>query len=124
MSSALRAWKRFVFLWLLAGTAAAVVAQNSYAPQGEEYPISGPLPGDQVFPQVAIGTNGGYLVWQDNVTDGDGWGISARRLNGSSVGVFGVFRVNEQAAGDQENVRVSLLNDRGAVVVWQGGNSG
>ena len=80
MSSALRAWKRFVFLWLLAGIATVVVAQNSYAPQGEEYPISGPLPGDQVFPQVAIGTNGGYLVWQDNVTDGDGWGIALGRV--------------------------------------------
>src|SRR5438477_5456499 len=124
MSSALRAWKRFVFLWLLAGIATVVVAQNSYAPQGEEYPISGPLPGDQVFPQVAIGTNGGYLVWQDNVTDGDGWGISARRISSNLSGSLGVFRVNELAAGDQENVRVARLKDGGAAFVWQGGAAG
>ena len=124
MPSALRAWKTFVFGILFAGIAPAILAQNTYAPQGGEYPIAGSLPGDQVFPQVALGTNGGFLVWQDNVTDGDGLGISARRINGNLSGLFGVFRVNEQSAGDQENARVAVLKDGGAAFVWQGGVSG
>src|SRR5439155_18537780 len=124
MSSAPRVWKRFAFSGLIAGIATAVLADNTYTPQGGEYPIAGSLPGDQVFPQVSINTSGGYLVWQDNVTDGDGFGISARRINSNLSGSFGVFKVNQQAAGDQENVRVALLKDGGAVFVWQGGARG
>ena len=92
MPSALRAWVTFVLGVLFAGISPVVLGQNAYAPQGGEYPIAGSLPGDQVFAQVALGTNGGYLVWQDNVTDGDGFGISARRITGNLSGLFGVFR--------------------------------
>jgi len=113
MPSALPAWKTFVLGVLVAGISQVVFAQNAYVPQGGEYPIPGSLPGDQVFPQVALGTNGGYLVWQDNVTDGDGSGISAQRLNSNLSGQFGVFRVNEQAAGDQQNPKVALLRMAG-----------
>jgi hypothetical protein len=121
MSSACCAFKRLAFLWFFAGIAAAGLAQNSYGPQGGEYPIAGSLPGDQMHPAVALGSNGGILAWQDSVTDGDGLGISARRINANLSGSFGIFRVNQQAAGDQESVRVALLKDGGAVFVWQGG---
>jgi hypothetical protein len=124
MSSALSAKKRFVFLGLFAGIATAVLAQNTYSPQGGEYPIAGYLPGDQTYPQISVGTNGGYVVWQDNVTDGDGLGISARRVDGNFIGRYGVFRVNERGAAEQESPRVALLNNGGAVFVWQGGIPG
>ena len=67
---------------------AAVFAQtNYYATNGTEYAVVGSLPGDQVWPDVAVNTNGGFVVWQDNATDGSGWGVSAtrmdRRLSGS-----------------------------------------
>jgi len=124
MSLALSVWKRFAFSGLFAGIATAVLAENTYAPQGGEYPIAGLLAGDQVYPQITLNSSGGYLVWQDNVTDGDGFGISARRINANLSGSFGVFRVNERAAGDQESVRAALLKDGGAVFVWQGGSPG
>src|SRR6266508_4661072 len=124
MSSALSACKKLVFWGFGAGMATLVLAQNAYGPEGGEYLIAGSLPGDQIFPQISVNSSGGYLVWQDNVTDGDGWGISARRLNSSLSGSFGVFRVNEQSAGEQENVRVALLKDGGAAFVWQGGTPG
>src|SRR5439155_23901185 len=123
MSSALRAWRRFGFSALFSGIAAAGLAQNPYSPQGREYPIAGALPGDQVFPQISIDSTGGYLVWQDNRTDGDGLGISARRINSNLSGAFGVFRVNEQGVGDQQNPKVTLLKNGGAVFVWQGGTT-
>src|SRR5437867_5106751 len=110
MSSALSVWKRLAFAGLFAGIATAVLAENTYAPQGGEYPIAGSLAGDQILPQVSINTSGGYLVWQDNRTDGDGLGISARRINSSLSGSFGVFRVNEQGVGDQQNPKVTLLD--------------
>ena len=97
--------------------------QSAIAPQGAEYPIVGRLAGDQTKPQLAIGPSGGFLVWQDNATDGDGLGISARRLNSSLTPSLG-FRVNVNGVGDQENPQVALLQNGGAVFVWQGGKLG
>jgi hypothetical protein len=90
---------------------------NFYAPQGVEYAPVGNLAGDQANPSVALTTTGGFLVWQDNITDGDGLGISAVQLNSG----YAPFRVNKQGAGDQENPQVAMLHGGGAVFVWQGG---
>jgi hypothetical protein len=124
MSSLLFARRTAIcFCWALAmGIPAAVFAQaNYYTANGTEYAIIGSLPGDQVFPDVALATNGGFVVWQDNITDGSGWGVSARRLDSTLSGALGVFRVNVQGTNDQQNPRVALLKNGGAVFVWQGG---
>ena len=106
---------------LLVVATAWAQGQNSFAPAGTEYNIAGTLPGEQNFPHSSITTNGGYLVWQDNITDGDEYGISARKLDSSlSVG-SSAFRVNVNGADWQERPHVSLLNDGGAVFLWQGG---
>ena len=64
------------------------------------------------------------MVWQDNVTDGSGWGVSAQRLDSTLSGTLSTFRVNVQGTNDQENPRVALLKNGGAVFVWQGGVEG
>jgi hypothetical protein len=94
---------------------------NSYITNGVEYAIAGSLPGDQTHPSLGIKTTGGYVVWEDNRTDGDGLGISARQLDSTLSGTFSSFRVNIIGAGDQELPQVALLNNGGAVFVWQGG---
>jgi hypothetical protein len=109
---------------LLAVALTASAQTNYYGTNGTEYAIVGSLPGDQVFPAAAISTNGGFVVWQDNATDGDGWGVSARRLDSTLSGTLGTFRVNVIGAGNQENARVALLKDGGAVFAWQGGRPG
>ena len=110
---------------LLAGSAFTASAQtNYYNPNGSDYAVAGSIPGDQVYPDVALSTGGGFLVWQDNATDGSGWGISARRLDGTLTGPLSPFRVNQTGTNDQENPHVSLLKNGGAVFVWQGGVSG
>jgi hypothetical protein len=104
---------------------AAIWAQSSYyAANGTEYPVIGSLAGDQVFPDAAATSAGGFLVWQDNITDGDGWGVSARRLDSTLSGTLSTFRVNVQGANDQENPRVTMLKNGGAAFVWQGGVEG
>jgi hypothetical protein len=104
---------------------AAVFAQtNYYGTNGTEYAIVGSLPGDQVWPDVAVTTNGGFVVWQDNATDGSGWGVSARKLDGTLSGTLSTFRVNATGTNDQENARVALLKNGGAVFAWQGGVEG
>jgi hypothetical protein len=111
------------FCWgLFLGIPAAVFAQtNYYTTNGTEYAIIGPLPGDQVFPDAAVTPSGGFVVWQDNITDGDGWGVSAQRLDSTLSGMLSTFRVNAQGTNDQENPRVALLKNSGAAFVWQGG---
>jgi hypothetical protein len=101
-----------------------VFGQGSFSPQAGQYSLTGSLTGDQVHPQAAIGPSGGYVVWQDNSADGSGWGISAQRLNNNLSGSLAPFRVNQAGASDQENPRVALTADGGAVFVWQGGAHG
>ncbi len=112
-------------LGLVLALPAAVFGQtNYYATNGTEYAIVGSLPGDQVWPDVAVTANGGFVVWQDNATDGAGWGVSARRLDSTLSGALSTFRVNAQGANDQENPRVAMFKNDGAVFVWQGGVEG
>jgi hypothetical protein len=104
---------------------AVVVAQtNYYGKNGSEYAIVGSMVGDQVMPDVAVTPAGGFVVWQDNITDGSGFGISARRVDSTLSGSLGAFRVNQQGTNDQENPRVAMLKNGGAVFVWQGGKKG
>ncbi len=121
MSLSLFARKALACWCLAAGLPAAALAQGNYATQGTQYPIAGVLPGEQVHPQLSLTANGGYLVWEDNITDGYGLGVSALRLDGTLSGAFAPFRVNETAAVDQERPVVTLLNGGGAAFVWQGG---
>lgn len=98
---------------------------NYYNPNGTEYAIVGNLPGDQVYPDVAVNPSGGVVVWQDNVTVEGGWGISARQLDGTLSGSLGTFSVNTtNVTGNQQNPRVALLKGGGSVFVWQGGPTG
>jgi hypothetical protein len=113
-----------VWALVLGGVSMVSAQTNYYSPNGTEYPIVSNLLGDQMFPDVAISTTNGMVVWQDNSTDGDGWGISAQRLDGTLSGTLGNFTVNVIRAGDQENPRVALLKNGGAAFVWQGGVSG
>jgi hypothetical protein len=104
---------------------AAVLAQtNYYATNGIEYAIVGNLPGDQTKPDVALNAQGGFVVWQDNATDGNGLGISAARLDSTLSGTTWRQRVNIQGTNDQSNPRVAMLQNGGAVFVWQGGPAG
>ena len=126
MSSSFARKAAICFCWTLFLTfPAALFGQtNYYATNGIEYAVIGQLAGDQVWPDVAVRTNGGYVVWQDNATDGSGWGISARKLDSTLSGTLGVFRVNAVGTNDQEHARVALLKNGGAVFVWQGGKQG
>jgi hypothetical protein len=99
-------------------------AQGHYAPGGGEYNIAGELPGEQMYPQASVTTTGGYLVWEDNRTDGFGLGISALKLDSSLSGVMSSFRVNVNGNHDQERPSVAMLKNGGAVFVWEGGQQG
>lgn len=113
----------FAAVSLTLGLNAATVPDDGLIPQGGEYRLTRLLRGDQVHPRAALGSSGGYLVWQDNVTDGDGSGVSAIRVGAGLSAGLEAFRVNVEGAGEQEKPDVALLEGGGAVIVWQSGNS-
>jgi hypothetical protein len=124
MSNLLPSFGRLAVVACLLVLPQLVRAQNAFSPGGNDYPIAGVLPGDQNFPQAAVSTNGGVLVWQDNATDGDGLGLRMERLDANFNQSGAPFRVNAQGVGEQEKPQVALLNNGGAVIVWQGGRLG
>jgi hypothetical protein len=107
--------------WFAFGLAAS--GQTNYLGSGE-YPVAGALSGDQVRPGLSISASGGYLVWQDNATCPHGLGIGALALDNNLHAVGARFRVNRFGFGDDEHPQVALLNNGGAVFVWQGGSLG
>jgi hypothetical protein len=108
---------------VLAFSAASGLAQ-SVTRSGVEVLLLDSLAGDQSCPQIAVGAEGGYVVWQDNTIDGQSSGIGALRLNNRLNAESNVFRVNYTAAGAQDRPNVAMLSNGGAVVVWQGGKLG
>jgi hypothetical protein len=122
MPEMLRHSRRVVFC-----LAAALLSHAAFAqiePLGSEYSLSGPLAGDQVFPAAAVNASGGYVVWQDAFSDGNGIGISARRLDSTlSPSVLAPFRVNQQTVGNQQNPQLAMLPSGAAGFVWQGGST-
>ena len=93
--------------------------QVGFVTNGGEYPMTGLIPGDQIHSAASVNALGGYLVWEDNSTDGSGQGISAAALDSNFSFTSARFRVNQIRTGDQEFPQVSLLKSGGAVFVWQ-----
>jgi hypothetical protein len=91
---------------------------------GREYYLAVPMPGDQARPDLALGPSGGYLVWEDNVGDGDGLAVNVRRVTSSLNGELNVMPLATKTAGNQEQPKVSMLSNGGAAFVWQGGPDG
>lgn len=105
------------------GLAPSVHASSRFKPEGSQYQVAGTSIGDQLAPSISFKQTGGWIAWHDNVTDGQGFGISVRRLSGQLAGMSS-FRVNQKGEGDQENAQVIQLIDGGALVVWQSGHRG
>jgi hypothetical protein len=105
---------------LAAASPGLMLGQPTFIPQANEYPVVA-LRGDQVHPQLGLTPTNGIVVWEDNITDGQGEGISAQWLSSSFSPVLSPFRVNVTATGDQERPRVATLRNGGTAFVWQGG---
>ena len=107
----------------MVGVTGAATAEELLA-SGQEFSILGQLPGDQMNASADMLDGRGYMVWQDNLTDGEGSGISAVGLTAGGTPTTGAFRVNAKGADEQENPDVSMLSGGGAVFVWQSGVTG
>ena len=90
-------------------------ADLRYEAKGTEFDLTGKLVGDQVATRIAMGVDGGFLVWHDNSTDESGLGVSALLLDANAIPVGAPVRLNSNLLGNQEKPQVGLLNDGGAV---------
>lgn len=111
--------------WSALGIALAsiVTAQAEISRQGTEY-VLGRYRGDQIRPAFGTSSQGMLVAWQDNATDGDGAGISARLLTATGIAKGERFRINQDAVGDQENAAVTTFADGSSLIVWQSGKLG
>lgn len=119
MSLSSRVAKVIACLLATVAIPAIILAQASFRNDGNEYSLSGAVPGDQVHSQLAINQFGGFLVWEDNVG-----GVRAVALDSSLSPVGNPFQISRSKVGYQEYPQVALLKGGGAVFVWQGGISG
>lgn len=106
-----------------AGIGGQLMASPRFSTEGNQYQIAGSAIGDQLSPSISFRGTGGWVAWHDNTTDGDGFGVSVRKLTGQLTGMSS-FRVNQTGEGDQENAQVLQTKDGSAIVVWQGGRRG
>ena len=104
----------------LVGAACVGTSLAELSPIGSEFSIATSLPGDQINSKIALGGNGGFVIWEGNALDGNGQGISAVRLNGQLEPAFEPFVVNGMRDGDQQRPDVALSGSNGAVFVWEG----
>jgi hypothetical protein len=111
--------KNLVTALLLGSAMIGAQGASSLSKSGTEYRVLPALAGDQVQSQLALGANGGFLVTQDNSIDGSGLGIRARKFFPDLSAAQNTFQVNARSAGDQQNPRVALLKDGGAVFAWE-----
>ena len=100
--------------WAL-GSLSLVFMTNTtlaYLPQkGGEFSMLPPMVGDQINPQISMGLDGGYIVWEDNAIDGNGSGIAAARIDSDFNLEFKPFLVNQHVEGDQSNPKVATNQD-------------
>lgn len=122
MSPVSCAQKCLVLLGLLLAFPGSVLGQTNGLGGGEQGLVQ--RRGDQVFPALAFGLNGGFVVCQDNVSDPFGLGVSLQRLNAGLQPEGPAVLVNQTTPLDQQRAKVAMLPDGGAMVVWQAGRPG
>ena len=64
--------------------------------------LPGQLVGDQIGTSISIGSNGGFVVWQDNSSDPFGYGVSTQRLDSSGNPIGASIRINSILKGDHD----------------------
>lgn len=113
-----------VFCGLAAGFSGVfgVAAAQEFSRSGGEVPASGARLGDQVFPALSLGPEGGYVVWQDSLADGrgKGQGVMAQRLDANLQPGGEPFLLSQKTVGHQESPGVAMLTQGGAAFTWLG----
>lgn len=84
------------------------------------FPVDPSGAGTQSAAAIGADRTGRYVVaWEDDIADGDGSGIVARRFDAVAGALDDPFAVTVTTAGDQRQPAVAMRDDGGFVVVWE-----
>ncbi len=90
------------------------------APQSSEFQINTFTVGPQMFPALALNSDGDFVVaWQSFGQDGSENGVFARRFNFAGVPQAAEFRVNAYITSTQAQAAVSVDAAGAFVVTWE-----
>ncbi|MCK4773977.1 MAG: hypothetical protein KAT30_04305, partial [Candidatus Krumholzibacteria bacterium] len=124
---AMNADGKFVVVWredVLDGDGYGIYQQRydaSGTPLGTETQVNTYTIDHQREPSLAALPSGGHVVvWMSAGPDGDGFGVSGQRYDGTGATVGTEFVVNTSPTGNQINPRVSYDQFGGFTVVWDG----
>jgi hypothetical protein len=115
----------FVVIWRnFSGTSIQGQRYNSAgAPQGGQFQVNTYNTNDQVYPSVAIDSDGDFVVVWDSLgssgSDTDDWSIQGQRYNSAGIPQGTQFQVNTYTTNYQRQPAVSLENEGDFVVVWE-----
>ena len=118
--------KRFIIATglfvILASLALGFRYKHYLFPYGE-FQISSSAPYAQWVTHVAAAPNGNFVVvWQNNLQDGSGWGIYARRYDAFGVPQGNEFLANTETAKNQFVPRAAINAGSSFVIVWESKN--
>ena len=85
----------------------------------EEFRVNTCISDDQVWPSVAMSSDGSFVVaWHSNGQDGDGGGIFAQRFDETGSPIGTEFRINMYTTSNQRRPSAAMSPDGRFVVVW------
>ena len=116
--------KKIIILSFLSCFCCVSIFAQTNGLQGGEVSFSGGLNSDQTMPAAAFGATGGFVLWQDPISDPFGLGVSVRRLNEALTPEGSALRVNQTIPLDQSRPKVAMFADGTALSAWQSGRSG
>jgi len=88
-------------------------------PLGGEIQVNTYTEGDQIGPEIAAWSDGGFVVvWYSEDQDGDSWGVYAQRFDAAMQPVGGEIQVNDYTVGVQIRPAVAALSSGRFIVVW------
>jgi hypothetical protein len=97
------------------------------APLTGDVLVSESTTGNRHWPSLASEQDGAFVVvWDDQLGDGDGYGILARRFDAAGSPMGGTFLVNTYTTYDQRHPRVAMDSAGKFMVTWTdyGGSDG
>lgn len=87
---------------------------------GDEILVSGPPRNSQIEPAIAATRDGYLLAWLDAESDGDDYGVLARRFDRQGRARGAPLVVNTTRTGPQTGAAIAVASDGRFVVAWNG----
>jgi hypothetical protein len=100
------------------GFAAAVAGGGAGATTGE-IRLNGSVSGNQVQPAIAAAGSGLVAAWASDSADGSGFGVVARRFDGTLTPLSSDLAVPQNTIHDQSAPAIAGFSDGGFAVAWQ-----